>query len=124
MPNENVEKVLRERRHWRARERHNLSGTAERPRLNVFRSSRHIFAQIIDDKKGHTLVAASTLDAEIRAQAAKLNKTQEAKEVGKLLAQRALAKGLKRVVFDRGGYQYHGRVKSLADASREAGLEF
>ncbi len=124
MPNENVEKVLRERRHWRSRERHNLSGTADRPRLNVFRSSRHIFAQIIDDKKGHTLVAASTLDATIRAQAAKLNKTQEAKEVGKLLAQRALAKGLKRVVFDRGGYQYHGRVKSLADASREGGLEF
>jgi large subunit ribosomal protein L18 len=124
MPRENAEQVLRERRHWRARTRHNLNGTAARPRLNVFRSSRHIFAQIIDDKKGHTLVAASTLDDEIRAQAAKLNKVQEASAVGKLLAQRALAKGLKQVVFDRGGYMYHGRVKSLADASREAGLEF
>lgn len=124
MPRENVEKVLRERRHWRARARHNLAGTADRPRLNVFRSTRHIFAQIIDDMRGHTLVAASTLDDEIRAQAAKLSKTQEAKQVGKLLAQRALAKGLKKVVFDRGGYKYHGRVKSLADASREAGLEF
>lgn len=124
MPRENAEQVLRERRHWRARARHDLKGTAERPRLNVFRSSRHIFAQVIDDMKGHTLVAASTLDEEIRARAAKLNKTQEAKEVGKLVAQRALAKGLKKVVFDRGGYKYHGRVKSLADASREAGLEF
>ncbi len=120
----NVEQLLRERRHRRARERHNLKGTPERPRLNVFRSTRHIFAQIIDDTKGHTLVAASTLDDEIRADAAKLNKTQEAKAVGKLLAQRALSKGLKQVVFDRGGFKYHGRVKSLADASREAGLEF
>ncbi len=124
MANVNVEKVLRERRHWRARQRHNLKGTPERPRLNVFRSTRHIFAQIIDDTQGHTLVAASTLDDDIRAQAAKLNKTQEAKQVGKLLAQRALAKGLKQVVFDRGGFQYHGRVKALADATREAGLEF
>ncbi len=120
----NVEQLLRERRHRRARERHNLKGTPERPRLNVFRSTRHIFAQIIDDTKGHTLVAASTLDDEIRADATKLNKTQEAKAVGKLLAQRALSKGLKQVVFDRGGFKYHGRVKSLADASREAGLEF
>lgn len=124
MPIQNISKVLRVRRHWRARARHNLGGTPERPRLNVYRSSRHIFAQIIDDSVGHTLVAASTLDDEIRAQAAKLNKTAEAKAVGKLLAQRALAKGLKQVVFDRGGYKYHGRVKSLADASREAGLEF
>ncbi len=124
MPKVNVQKVLRERRHWRARQRHNLKGTLERPRLNVFRSTRHIFAQIIDDTAGNTLVAASTLDDGIRAQAAKLTKTQEAKEVGKLLAQRALAKGLKQVVFDRGGFQYHGRVKALADASREAGLEF
>ncbi len=124
MPKVNVQKVLRERRHWRARQRHNLKGTPERPRLNVFRSTRHIFAQIIDDTAGNTLVAASTLDDGIRAQAAKLTKTQEAKEVGKLLAQRALAKGLKQVVFDRGGFQYHGRVKALADASREAGLEF
>ena len=124
MPIHSIAEVLRVRRHWRARARHALEGTAQRPRLNVFRSSRHIFAQIIDDTAGHTLVAASTLDDEVRAQAAKLNKTAEAKAVGKLLAQRALAKGLKQVVFDRGGYKYHGRVKSLADASREAGLEF
>jgi large subunit ribosomal protein L18 len=124
MPRENAEQALRERRHWRSRARHNMTGTAERPRLNVFRSSRHIFAQIIDDKRGHTLVAASTLDDEIRAQAAKLNKIEEAKAVGKLLAQRGLASGLKQVVFDRGGYKYHGRVKSLAEASREGGLEF
>ncbi len=124
MPKGNVEKLLRERRHRRARQRHNLKGTSDRPRLNVFRSTRHIFAQIIDDTRGHTLVAASTLDDEIRNEAAKLNKTQEAKAVGKLLAQRALAKGLKQVIFDRGGFMYHGRVKSLADASREAGLDF
>jgi large subunit ribosomal protein L18 len=124
MPTKNVEKLLRERRHRRARQRHKLLGTDARPRLNVFRSTRHIFAQIIDDAHGQTLVAASTLDDEVRADAAKLNKSQEAKAVGKLLAQRALARGLKQVVFDRGGYKYHGRVKSLADASREAGLEF
>ncbi len=120
----NVERALRERRHRRARQRHNLAGTAAKPRLNIFRSTRHIFAQIIDDSKGHTLVAASTLDDDIRAQAAKLKKVQEAEAVGKLLAERALAKGIKQVVFDRGGFQYHGRVKSLADASRQAGLEF
>ena len=124
MANKNVDKVLRERRHRRARQRHNLQGTPERPRLNIFRSTRHIFAQIIDDTKGHTLVAASTLDDDIRAQAAKLKKVQEAEAVGKLLAERALAKGIKQVVFDRGGFMYHGRVKSLADASRKAGLEF
>ncbi len=124
MPKENVQRVLRERRHWRARERHNLAGTPQRPRLNIFRSSRHIFAQIIDDTKGHTLVQASTLDDSIRAEAAKLTKTQEAQAVGKLLAQRALAQGVKSVVFDRGGFKYHGRVKALADASREGGLDF
>jgi large subunit ribosomal protein L18 len=101
-----------------------LAGTAERPRLNVFRSTRHIFAQIIDDAQGHTLVQASTLEAEVRQAAATMPKTAEAQAVGKLLAERALAKGLKQVVFDRGGYQYHGRVKSLAEASRAAGLEF
>lgn len=120
----NRARLLRERRHWRARARHNLKGTPERPRLNVFRSSRHIFAQIIDDSKGHTLVSASTLDATIRAEAAKLTKTEEARRVGKLIAERALAAGIKKVVFDRGGFKYHGRVKALAEASREAGLEF
>ncbi len=124
MANKNIEKLLRERRHRRARERHNLRGTPERPRLNVFRSTRHIFAQIIDDSQGRTLVAASTLDDDIRAQAAKLKKVQEAEAVGKLIAERALAKGIKQVVFDRGGARYHGKVKALADAAREAGLQF
>ena len=115
---------LRERRHWRSRQRHNLKGTAERPRLNIFRSSKHIFAQVIDDSKGHTLAQASTLDADIRTQAKELTKVEEAKRVGKLVAERAQAAGIKQVVFDRGGFRYHGRVKALADASREAGLEF
>ncbi len=114
--------VRRERRQGRVRAK--ISGTAERPRLNVFRSSRHIFAQLIDDTKGYTVAAASTLDEEVRANAKQWDKKAEAKQVGKLLAQRALAKGLKQVVFDRGGYQYHGRVKSLAEGSREGGLEF
>ena len=114
--------VRRERRQRRVRAK--VLGTAARPRLNVFRSSRHIFAQIIDDAKGFTLVAASTLDADLRAKAKELNKKDEAKAVGKLLAQRAVAKGLKQVVFDRGGYQYTGRIKSLADGAREGGLEF
>jgi large subunit ribosomal protein L18 len=101
-----------------------VQGTPERPRLNVFRSARHIFAQIIDDSQGRTLVAASTLEQAVRAQAAALKKQDEAKAVGKMLAQRALEKGLKQVVFDRGGYQYHGRIKSLAEGAREGGLEF
>lgn len=114
--------VRRARRHRRVRAK--IKGTPERPRLNVFRSARHIFTQIIDDTKGHTLVAVSTLDAEIRAQMAQLKKTEEAKAVGKLLAQRALSQGITRVVFDRGGYKYHGRVAALANAAREGGLEF
>lgn len=120
----NKSALLRQRRHWRARERHHLQGSAERPRLNVFRSSKHIFAQVIDDSKGHTLAAASTLDKDIAAQAKELSKVEEAKRVGKLIAERAQAAGVKKVVFDRGGFMYHGRVKALADASREAGLEF
>lgn len=114
--------IRRERRHRRVRAK--VTGTAVRPRLNVFRSNRHIFAQIIDDSKGNTLVAASTLDADLRARAAQLKKKDEAKEVGKLLARRAIEKGLKQIIFDRGGYQYHGRVKSLAEGAREGGLEF
>ncbi len=114
--------VRRERRQRRVRAK--VAGTAGRPRLNVFRSSRHIFAQLIDDSKGHTLVAASTLDDTVRSNAKQWKKTEEAKAVGKLLAERALAMGLKQVVFDRGGYQYHGRIKSLAEGSREGGLEF
>lgn len=112
----------REVRHRRVRVR--LEGTPSRPRLNVFRSSRHIYAQIIDDSVGHTLVSASTIDAEIRAQLADLDKTEQARVVGQMLAKRALAIGVKSVVFDRGGYRYHGRVKSLAEGSREAGLDF
>jgi large subunit ribosomal protein L18 len=114
--------VRRERRQRRVRAK--VKGTPARPRLNVFRSARHIFAQIIDDSKGNTLVAASTLDADVRAKAKELKKIDEAKAVGKLLAQRAIEKGCKQVVFDRGGYQYHGRVKSLAEGAREGGLEF
>ena len=114
--------LRRERRHRRVRAK--VKGTLDRPRLNVFRSLRHIFAQIIDDSKGQTLVAASTLDQAVRAAAATTNKRAEAKAVGKLLAQRAREKGLKQVVFDRGGYQYHGRVQALAEGAREGGLEF
>jgi len=111
------------RRHRRVRK--TVVGTPERPRLNVFRSLEHIYAQIIDDSAGHTLVSASTLDKEVRGlcgDAAK--KTDEAKIVGQVLAQRALARGVSQVVFDRGGYQFHGRVKALADSAREAGLGF
>jgi large subunit ribosomal protein L18 len=112
----------RNRRH--ARIRRNLHGTAERPRLNVFRSLQHIYAQVIDDDLGNTLVAASTLDPELREQLNGMNKSQQAARVGLLVAQRAMAQGLKQVVFDRGGYPYHGRVKALADGAREGGLEF
>jgi large subunit ribosomal protein L18 len=113
---------LRRVRHLRIRK--HISGTADRPRLCVFRSSRHIYAQIIDDEAGRTLVSASTLDKELRDRIEGLKKTEQAAEVGKLLAQRAVEKGITKVVFDRGGYKYHGRVQALADAAREAGLEF
>jgi large subunit ribosomal protein L18 len=109
----------RQKRHMRVRNK--ISGTAERPRLNVFRSNQHIYAQLIDDVAGVTLVSASTLDKELDA---KGTKTEQAVAVGALIAKRAEAKGLKDVVFDRGGYLYHGRVKALADAARENGLEF
>ncbi|GAF40078.1 LSU ribosomal protein L18p [Agrilactobacillus composti DSM 18527 = JCM 14202] len=109
----------RQKRHMRVRNK--ISGTAERPRLNVFRSNQHIYAQLIDDVAGVTLVSASTLDKELDA---KGTKTEQAVAVGALIAKRAEAKGFKDVVFDRGGYLYHGRVKALADAARENGLEF
>ena len=115
-------RIARTRRHYRVRKR--LSGTAERPRLNVFRSLRHIYAQIIDDEVGHTLVSASTSESEVREQIEGMTKTDQAHLVGKVLAERALEKGVTQVVFDRGGYRYHGRVKALAEGSREAGLEF
>jgi large subunit ribosomal protein L18 len=97
-----------------------MEGTAARPRLNVYRSLNHIYAQVIDDSKGETILSASTLSAKVKTG----GKVAAAKEVGKLVAERALEKGIKKVVFDRGGYLYHGRIKALADAAREAGLEF
>jgi large subunit ribosomal protein L18 len=112
----------RQRRHERVRRR--LSGTAERPRLCVFRSLEHIEGQIIDDVRGHTLVAASTREPLVREQIGDKTKTAQAAIVGQVLAERAIAAGIKSVVFDRGGYLYHGRVKSLAEAAREAGLGF
>ncbi|GBD15364.1 50S ribosomal protein L18 [bacterium HR26] len=113
----------RKRRHLRVRAK--VSGTPERPRLNVFRSNEHIYAQIIDDTVGHTLVAASTLEKEVRERfPAEHPKVAEARVVGQVIGERARAKGITRVVFDRGGYKYHGRVKALADGAREAGLEF
>jgi len=112
----------RQRRHRRVRVQ--VHGTAERPRLNVFRSLRHIYAQLVDDTVGHTLVSACTLDVGLRGEVSELKKTEQAKLVGELLAKRALEKGVKQVVFDRGGYKYHGRVKALADGARAAGLQF
>ena len=114
--------LARKRRHRRVRKK--ISGTAERPRLNVFRSLRHIYAQIIDDDRGRTLIAASTQDPALRDQLAGLDKTAQAKVVGQALAERAQAKSVRQVIFDRGGYKYHGRVKALADGAREGGLEF
>jgi large subunit ribosomal protein L18 len=112
------------RRHRHARVRSRISGTGERPRLCVFRSLQHIYAQVIDDSRGHTLVAASTLDADVQAQVNGTDKKGQAALVGKVLAERALAAGINQVVFDRGGYLYHGRVEALAKAAREGGLEF
>ena len=116
------ERAARYRRHRRIRNR--VMGTASRPRLCVFRSLNHIHAQIIDDTQGHTLAYGSTLDPEIKKEAAGKTKTEKAKLVGSLVANRGLGKGINEVVFDRGGYKYHGRIKALADAAREAGLKF
>ena len=107
-----------------ARVRKKISGTTERPRLDVYRSNSHIYAQVIDDTTGNTLAAASTLEAEVAKAVEEMTKTDAAKTVGKLIAERAQAKGIKTVVFDRGGYLYTGRVQALAEAAREAGLEF
>jgi len=112
----------RKKRHMRARQK--LTGTPERPRLNVYRSLDHIYAQVIDDTVGNTIVSASTLDKELKDKLDKTSNKEAAKLVGKLVAKRAQEKGIKEVVFDRGGYIYHGRVKELADAAREAGLKF
>ncbi len=105
-----------------SRIRHKVRGTADRPRLAVFRSLKHIYAQVIDDRRGHTVAAASS--GEKKGAAANGGNVAGAKQVGKLIAERAKAQGVTRVVFDRGGYLYHGRVRALADAAREAGLEF
>ncbi len=114
--------LRRTKRHQRVRVR--VQGTAERPRLSVFRSLRHIYAQVIDDAAGRTMLSASTLDPEVLKQLKDSNKTEQARLVGELLARRALLKGIKQVVFDRGGYKYHGRVKAVAEAARTGGLEF
>ncbi len=113
---------IRLRKHERVRKK--ITGNAERPRLCVFRSSKHIYAQIIDDVSSTTLVAASSLDEALKGKLDYSGNKEAAKEVGKLIGTKAIEKGIKQVVFDRGGYLYHGRIKELADGAREAGLEF
>ena len=113
---------VRVKKHQRLRNR--FSGTAERPRLAVFRSNDHMYAQIIDDVAGNTLCAASTAEKDVKAELEKTNNVAAAACVGTVIAKRALEKGIKQVVFDRGGYIYHGKVQALADAAREAGLDF
>ncbi len=117
---------LKNKRNWRRkmRIRNNVSGTPERPRLSVFRSHKHIYAQIIDDVAGKTLCSASSLNKEISEQIKHGGDVKAAELVGAALAQRAVMKGIKKVVFDRGPYKYHGRVKALAESARKAGLEF
>ena len=115
-------KDVRAKKHMRIRNR--FSGTAERPRLAVFRSNNHMYAQIIDDTVGNTLVSASTLEKEIKAELEKTNNVDAAAYLGTVIAKRAIEKGIKEVVFDRGGFIYQGKVAALADAAREAGLEF
>ena len=106
------------------RMRNRFSGTAERPRLSVFRSNNHMYAQIIDDEAGNTIVAASTLESDVKAEIEKTNNVEAAAYLGTVIAKRALEKGINTVVFDRGGYIYQGKIQALADAAREAGLEF
>ena len=115
-------RAARNRRHARVRAK--VKGTASSPRLCVFRSLDHIYAQVIDDSRGHTLASASTMEPEIRSIADGKTKTAQSALLGSLIAERALSKGINRIVFDRGGYKYHGRVKALAEAARQAGLKF
>ena len=115
-------RAARQRRHARVRAK--VKGTTSRPRLCVFRSLNHIYAQVIDDLQGHTLVSASTLDPEIKGEVDGKAKSARSELVGSLIAKRATDKGISQVVFDRGGYKYHGRVKALAEAARQAGLKF
>ena len=114
--------LVRVKKHMKIRNR--FSGTAERPRLAVFRSNNHMYAQIIDDTVGNTLVSASTLEKEIKAELEKTNNVDAAAYLGTVIAKRAIEKGIKEVVFDRGGFIYQGKIQALADAAREAGLEF
>ena len=114
--------LVRAKKHMKIRNR--FSGTAERPRLAVFRSNNHMYAQIIDDTVGNTLVSASTLEKEIKAELEKTNNVDAAAYLGTVIAKRAIEKGIKEVVFDRGGFVYQGTIAALADAAREAGLEF
>ena len=122
MINKESRSKVREKKHLRIRNR--FSGTAERPRLAVFRSNNHMYAQIIDDTVGNTLVSASTVQKEVKAELEKTNDVAAAAYLGKVIAKKALDKGITTVVFDRGGFIYQGKVKALADAAREAGLEF
>ncbi|HSM55408.1 MAG TPA: 50S ribosomal protein L18 [Candidatus Sulfomarinibacteraceae bacterium] len=112
----------RKRRHRRIRAK--ISGTAERPRLNVYRSLSNIYAQVIDDQVGHTLVAASTVESDLSSELEGKTKKEQAAVIGRVVAERALEAGISQVVFDRGGYPYHGRVKAVAEAARESGLKF
>lgn len=114
--------IARKRRHIRVRK--NVHGTAEKPRLNVYRSLNEIYVQVIDDNKGHTLASASTIDGELKKKAKGMTKKEQATLVGQTIAERAKEKGIKEVVFDRGGYKYIGRVAALADGAREKGLQF
>lgn len=113
---------IREKKHRRIRNR--FAGTAERPRLAVFRSNNHMYAQIIDDTVGNTLVSASTLQKDVKAELEKTNNVEAASKLGEVIAKKALEKGITSVVFDRGGFIYHGKIQALADAAREAGLKF
>jgi large subunit ribosomal protein L18 len=122
MVNKKSRTLVREKKHRRMR--HHLVGTAQRPRLAVFRSNNHMYAQIIDDTVGNTLVAASTLEKDIKAELEKTNNVDAAAYVGTAIAKKALEKGITEVVFDRGGFIYHGKIQALADAAREAGLQF
>ena len=122
MINKKSKAVIRAKKHRRLR--NNLSGTAARPRLAVFRSNNHMYAQVIDDTCGNTLVSASTLDKDVKADLEKTNNTEAAAKLGTVTAKKAMDKGINTVIFDRGGFIYAGKVKALADAAREAGLEF
>ena len=122
MVSKEIRSKVRAKKHLRVRNR--FSGTAERPRLAVFRSNNHMYAQIIDDTVGHTLVAASTLEKEVKAELEKTNNVDAAAYLGTVIAKRALEKGITTVVYDRGGFIYQGKVAALAEAAREAGLEF